>query len=161
MKKQLIFLSISLYLAVCKPAYGQTGADSLINDQMVFNLENDTLYSNTGLKFFEGKQLVIGEAAGDEGYFRSIIHRKTALVPSIWGQDMRYEYAIENHVNKKKSREKVKSTLQSGNLLTIKRISYNKTAKPHFYMLTLKTDAEEFFCDIRFALLLKELLLQP
>ena len=73
---------------------------------MTFAIKNDSLVSNTGLKFFVGQKLTIGKPSGEDGYFRSIIHKSAAIVPSIWGQDSRYPYAIENHVNKKKSREK-------------------------------------------------------
>jgi hypothetical protein len=124
-------------------------------------LKNDTLFSHTGLKIFVGKKLIIGNAAGDEGYYRSIIYKNAAIVPTIWGQDMRFENAIENHVNKKKSREKVKSSLVVGGFLTIKRIVFSKAAKPQFYLVSLSSGSDSFNCDVKLALLLKELLLEP
>jgi len=128
---------------------------------MTLELKNDTLYSNTGLKFFAGQKLIVGNASGESGYYRAIIYKNAALVPSIWGQDMRYENAIENHVNKKKSREKVKSTVLPGNFLAIKRISFSTTGKPHFYLASLISDSDSYYCDLKLALLLKELLLKP
>lgn len=128
---------------------------------MTLELKNDTLFSNTGLYFFVGQKLIIGNAAGESGYYRSVIYKNAAIVPSIWGQDMRYENAIENHVNKKKSREKVKSTLLPGNLLTVKKISFCKTGKPYFYLVSLSSDSDSYNCDVKLALVLKELLLQP
>jgi len=121
MKKLLILSLIFFYHAV----YAQTipGAGS-----MTLELKNDTLFSNTGLKFFVGQKLSIGNAAGENAYYRSVIYKNAAIVPSIWGQDTRYDNAIENHVNKKKSREKVKSTLLPGNFVTIKKNSvFGKT----------------------------------
>jgi len=133
----------------------------MINRAMVFELKNDTLFSNTGLKIFVGQKLIVGNAAGEEGYYRSIISKDAAIVPSIWGQDMRFENAIENHVNKKKSREKVKKSLIPGNLVAIKKIRFSKTGKPYFYLASISTDADDLGCDIKLALILKELLLQP
>jgi hypothetical protein len=162
MKKRII-ISLASYLIVlfCNTVYGQTNTDTLINGGMALELKNDTLFSSTGLKFFVGQKLVIGNAAGQAGYYRSVISKNAAIVPSIWGQDMRFENAIENHVNKKKSREKVKNSLLPGNLLTIKRINFCKTGKPYFYLVSLSSDLDSYNCDIRLALLLKELLLQP
>jgi hypothetical protein len=114
------------------------------------------LYSSTGVKFFRGQQLIIGNPAGEDGYYRSIIY-KTAIVPSIWGQDKRYDHAIENHVNVKKSREGVKRFLVPGKSVTIKGIGLWKESKPNFYLVSLASDSEVFGCDIQFALSLKEL----
>ena len=156
-----ILLASSFIVFFCNTVYGQTKNDSLINGKTTLELKNDTLFSDTGLKFFVGQKLIIGNAAGESGYYRSVIHKNAAIVPSIWGQDMRYENAIENHVNKKKSREKVKSSLVPGSLVTIKGIGFCKTGKPHFYLVSLSSDTDSFNCDIKLALILKELLLHP
>ena len=128
---------------------------------MVFGLNGDTLFSNTGLKIFVGQKLIIGNASGEAGQYRSIISKKAAIVPSIWGQDTRFEYAIENYVDSKKSKEKVKKSLIPGSLLTIKGIVLSKTGKPHFYLVALSSDSDGYKCDIKLALVLKEILLQP
>jgi len=128
---------------------------------MTLELKNDTLFSSTGLKFYIGQKLIIGNAAGQDGQYRSIISKKAAVVPSIWGQDERYENAIENYVDSKKNKAKVKATLIPGNILTIKRLGFSKTGKPHFYFVSLISDSYGYSCDIKLALLLKELLLQP
>jgi|SRR5688572_20855429 len=161
--RNLVIISVVLYFMIffSNSVYGQTNADSLINERMTLELKNDTLFSNTGLKFFVGQKLIVGNASGEAGNYRSIIYKNAAIVPSIWGQDMRYENAIENHVNKKKSREKVKSSLLPGNLITIKGISFSKTGKPHFYLVSLSSGTDVFNCDIKLALNLKELLLHP
>ena len=156
-----ILLASSFIVFFCNTVYGQTKNDSLINSKTTLELKNDTLFSDTGLNFFVGQKLIIGNAAGESGYYRSIIDKNAAIVPSIWGQDMRYENAIENHVNKKKSREKVKSSLVPGDLLTIKGIGFCKTGKPHFYLVSLSSGSDTFNCDIKLALILKELLLHP
>lgn len=122
-------------------------------------MKDDTLFSNTGLKLFVGQRLIIGKPSGEDGNFRSINHNSAALVPSIWGQDTRYPYAIENHVNKKKSKEKVKKNLVPGNSVVINKIGYLKTGKPYFYAASFLSDTEGFYCDIKLALILKELLL--
>jgi hypothetical protein len=163
MRTQTRFLTASLFLILLinNKSYGQSNTDTLINAGMTLELNNDTLYSSTGLKFFIGQKLVIGIPAGNGGYFRSIIHRKAALVPSIWGPDSRYENAIENHVNKKKSREIVKKLLLPGNVVTIKRIFFSKTGKPYFYMASFTFSGEDFNCDLKLALILGELILHP
>ena len=161
--KRLFNISLASCFIVffCNAIYGQTKTDPLINGKTTLELKNDTLFSNTGLKFFVGQKLIIGNGAGESGYYRSIIYKNAAIVPSIWGQDMRYENAIENHVNKKKSREKVKSSLIPGDSVTIKGISFCKTGKPHFYLVSLSSGSDTFNGDIKLALLLKELLLHP
>lgn len=137
----------------------QPTADSAITEEMTFEWKKDTLYSSTGLKFYQGKKLVVGNPAGDDGYYRSIIARNAAIVPSIWGQDRRYDHAIENHVNVKKSRELVLKSMIPGDSLTIKGIGLWKESKPNFYLVRIATASESFLCDIKFALLLEELLL--
>lgn len=141
--------------------YGQIEADTLIKSDMTFELRNDTFFSNTGLKLLIGQKLIIGNASGESGQYRSIISKKAAIVPSIWGQDKRFENAIENYVDSKTNKEKVKTSLIPGNLLTIKRMGFSKTGKPHFYIVSLASETDGYSCDIKLALLLKELLLQP
>lgn len=153
--KKLFFLPLLLVSWIC--LYGQPASDTLINKQTKFELKNDTLFASTGLKIYPGQKFIIGQPAGENGFFRSIVSKRAALVPSIWGQDMRYEYAIENHVNKKKSREAVKEAMIPGNTVTVKKIIFSKTAKPNFYFVSLSTDTDTFGCDIKFALLLGEL----
>lgn len=161
MKKLIIISTASLFIVFFSNSiYGQTYTDS-INSSMTLELKNDTLFSNTGLKFFIGQKLIIGNAAGNTGQYRSIVSKKAAIVPSIWGQDKRFENAIENYVDSKKNKEKLKKSLIPGNLLTIKRIVLSKTAKPHFYFVSLASDSDGYNCDIKLALMLKELLLQP
>jgi hypothetical protein len=140
--------------------YGQT-KETLINNDMTLELKNDTLFSNTALKFFVGQKLIIGNASGAAGQYRSIISKKAAIVPSIWGQDKRFENAIENYVDSKKNKEKVKKSLVPSNLLTIKKIGFSKSGKPYFYIVSLSSDTDAYNCDIKLALILKELLLQP
>ena len=149
----IVFFSASLY--------GQPKAVTLIKSDMTLELKNDTLFSNTGLKFFIGQKLIIGNASGNAGQYRSIISKKAAIVPSIWGQDKRFENAIENYVDSKKNKEKVKASLITGNLLTIKRMGFSKTGKPYFYIVSLASNTDGYSCDIKLALVLKELLLQP
>ena len=157
-RKTLLLLLIAL---LSNSMNGQTKDDNLINNSMTFELKNDTLYSSTGLKIFVGQKLIIGNASGEGGQYRSIISNKAALVPSIWGQNKRYENAIENYVDSKKNKEKLRKFLVLDNPLTIKAIGLSKTGKPHFYMVILSSDATLCKADIKLALLLGELLLQP
>jgi hypothetical protein len=161
--KKLIIISLASFFSVffCNSVFGQTNTDSLINGGITLELKNDTLFSNTGLKFFVGQKLIIGNASGEAGQYRSIISKKAAIVPSIWGQNKRFENAIENYVDSKKNKEKVKNSLIPGNSLTIKRIGLWKESKPHFYIVSLSSDLDGYSCDIKLALILKELLLQP
>ena len=154
---RLSFIAIIMLAVACSSSRKAGGVcDVVTADNESFQLKNDTLYSSTGLKFFRGQKLIIGNPAGNEGYYRSIIYR-AAILPSIWGQDKRYDHAIENHVNVKKSREVVKQSLISGKVLIIKGIGLWKESKPHFYLVSLASDSDVFGCDIQFALSLKEL----
>ena len=157
MKRLILIFAIMLAVACSssRNSGGRTFDVVTVGDES-FQLKNDSLYSSTGFKFFRGQVIIIGGPAGDDGYYRSIIY-KTAIVPSIWGQDKRYDHAIENHVNVKKSREGVKKLLVPGKSLTIKRIGLCKNSKPNFYLVSLASDSEVFDCDIQFALALKEL----
>jgi hypothetical protein len=128
---------------------------------MTFELKKDTLFSNTGLKIYVGKKFVLGKPAGEEGRYRSIISKKAALVPSIWGQNKNFEYAIENYVDSKKDKEKLKNSLIQGTILTVKGMGLSTTAKPHFYMVALSSESDYYRCDVKLALILKELLLEP
>ena len=144
-----------------KITLGQTKNETFDKDDIKFELKNDTLYSSTGLKLFVGQQLTIGQPSGTDAHFRSIISKKAAIVPSIWGQDKRYENAIENYVDSKKNKEKLKNFLLSVKSLTINGISLSKTGKPHFYMVFLSSNTGECKADIQLALKLNELLLNP
>ena len=149
--------SIFSVLFFSHTALAQTSSGATTNDVVSFEWRHDTLYSNNGLKLFVGQQLTVGEPAGVAGKFRSIISKKAAIVPSIWGQDRRYENAIENYVDSKKNKEKLNSFLLSVRSLTIKRIQLSKTGKPHFYMVLLSSGSGECQADIKLALALKEL----
>ena len=156
--KGLICLATIMLVFACSSSRRSEGKayDTVTVANETFQLKNDTLYSSYGLKIFIGQQLRVGNPAGEDGYYRSIIY-KTAIVPSIWGQDKRYDHAIENHVDVKKSREGVKRFLIPGKNVTINRISLWKSSKPNFYLVSLTSDAEIFGCDIQFALALNEL----
>lgn len=156
--RNFIFIATIILAFGCSSSRKSEGRvyDSVTVDNESLQLKNDTLYYSTGLKFFIGQELVIGNPAGEDGYYRSIIY-KTAIVPSIWGQDRRYDHAIENHVNVKKSREGVKQLLVPGNSVTVKGIGLWKNSKPNFYLVSLVSNSEVFSCDIQFALSLKEL----
>ena len=140
--------------------YAQTNNRELINNNTTFEFKNDTLFASTGFKIFIGQKFTIGSPTGEAGLYRSIISKKAAIVPSIWGQDKRYENAIENYVDSKKNIEKVKKSLIPGNTLTITRIFFSKSGKPYFYIASLSSDTDGYNCDIKLALILNELLLQ-
>lgn len=154
-------LLLCLTVLFSNSIYGQKKGDNLISNAMTFELKKDTLYSSTGLKIFVGQKLIIGNASGEGGQYRSIISNKAAIVPSIWGQDKRYDNAIENYVDSKKNKEKLMKFLIPGNPLTIKAIGLSTTGKPHFYMVALSSDTGGCKADIKLALVLGELLLQP
>ena len=162
MMKEKFHKVLLLFLIVfaTKTTFGQTNDETLIKDDMTFELKNDTLYSSTGLKLFVGQQFIVGNASNDGGQFRSIISTRAAIVPSIWGQDRRYENAIENYVDSKKNKEKLRQFLVPGNSLTIKWIGLSKTGKPHFYMVLLASETGACKADIKLALRLGELLLK-
>ena len=156
--KPVVFVVITLLLVACSTAQSAMGqsAQTINTNGENWQLQHDTLYAGNGSVFFEGQELVIGDPAGDDGYYRSIIY-KSAIVPSIWGQDNRYDHAIENHVNRKKGREQVKRLLTPGKSVRIKSISLWKGGKPNFYLVTLSSDGKVFMCDLQFALSLKEI----
>lgn len=159
--KELIFIATIMLVVACSSSRNSGGRsfDVVTVDNESFQQRNDTLYSSTGLKFFKGQRLIVGNPAGADGFYRSIVY-KTAIVPSIWGQDRRYDHAIENHVNDRKSREGVKKFLVPGRSVTIKAIGLWKNSKPNFYLISLASEAEVFGCDLQFALSLKELSLE-
>jgi hypothetical protein len=92
-------LELFLIVLLSTSINAQTKEYKVISKEMSFDLKNDTLYSTTGLKIFVGQKFVEGNAASEGEQYRSIISTKAALVPSIWGQDNRYESAIENFVD--------------------------------------------------------------
>src|SRR5689334_11409724 len=118
MKKITLTLLSFLIIFFANSTYGQSTKGNLINEAMSFDLKSDTLYSSTGLKIFVGQKLIIGNAQGSDGQFRSIISKKAAIVPSIWGQNKNYENAIENHVDSRKNKERISRFLITGNTLT-------------------------------------------
>ncbi len=141
--------------------YAQTSSNEIIDKNTTVEFINDTLFFSNGLRLYIGQKLVVGNAAGELGQFRSIISKKAALVPSIWGQNMRYENAIENYEDSKKNKEKVKKSLIPGVLLIITKIVFQKTGKPYCYLVSLSSETDDYKCDIKLALILKELSLQP
>jgi hypothetical protein len=156
--KPLLFIAPFIILLACSSSRNTGGRtyDVVTVGNESLQLRNDTLHSSAGLKFYKGQQLIVGNPAGRDGYYRSIVY-KTAIVPSIWGQDRRYDHAIENHIDRRQSREGVKRLLAPGRSVTIKGISIWKNSRPNFYLVTLVADSEIFACDIQFAFALKEL----
>jgi hypothetical protein len=158
--KGFVLTAIIISALACSSSRNTGGKtfDVVTIDNERWQLKHDTLYSSTGLKFFSGQQIIIGNAAGDDGYYRSIIY-KSAVISSIWGQDKRYDHAFENHIDVRKSREGVKRFLVPGKTVTIKYMGLWKNSKPNFYLVSLVSGSEVFACDLQFALSLKELTL--
>ena len=121
-------------------------------------MNGDTLYTGTGIKIYAGQQLMVGQPKGSSGRYRSIISRKAALVPAVWGQQSPTGHAIENNVGSKKDKVLMK-LLIPGTKVTIQSIRLSKTGKPHFYLALLSTEAGVYQCDINFALEIEELIL--
>ncbi len=154
-------VSLGIAVLVFTPGYGQTKTNNTNDKEPLPVLKGDTLYFNDGVKIFVGQVLNVGKPSGVDGQFRAIISKKAAIVPSIWGQDKRFEYAIENYADSKKSKEKLTQFLLSVKVLTIKKIILTNTGKPYFYMVVLSSEKDECKADIQLALKCKELLLQP
>ncbi len=142
----------------------QPNIDSLASDSRQAELKGDTLVTSTGLKIYVGQKLTIGKPARPDGLFRSIISSKAAIVPNIWGRKNRgYENDIENYVDTKKGKEKIKNELIIGLTATIKKISLiGNTNKYHYYMaiLSIESGSDYYRTDILFAFKINELLLQ-
>ena len=161
--KNEIFRSIALIFLLCftnQASAQANNAKTQPNAAITYKLSKDTLLASSGQKIYVGQQFVLANPAGEDGSYRSIISKKAAIVPSIWGQDMRYENAIEHSVDSKKNRARVKATLVPGTVLTIKNITLCTTGKPHFYAVTLVSESNKYTCDIRLALCLSELQIQ-
>lgn len=154
----LITITLTVACAGSKSTAKKTFDEVTVGNERL-QLRNDTLYSSTGTNYYIGQELIIGQPAGVDGYYRSITSRHAAIVPSIWGQDKRFEYAIENHVSGNKSREIVKQQFKPGKTVTIKSIRLWENSKPNFYLVWLSYANEAYACDIQFAVALKELLL--
>jgi hypothetical protein len=151
------YILLILFVLNISISHGQKNIDKTTNSEILPTLRDDTLYIDETQKIYVGQQLNVGEPSGANGQFRSIISKKAAIVPSIWGQDKRYEYAIENYVDSKRNKEKLTIFLQSAKSLTIKKIKMAKIGKPYFYLIVLSSETEECSADIELALKLKEL----
>lgn len=160
-KRLPFFISILLF-ASCLNA--QSNIDSLAGDGKPVELKGDTLVTTTGLKIYVGQKLLIGKPSRPDGLFRSIISSKAAIVPNIWGRKNRgYENDIENYVDTKKAKEKLKNELIPGVTVTIKKISLiGNVNKYHYYMVILSPESgsDYYRTDILFALEINELLLK-
>ena len=157
--KKLFYVLVSVLFSFTM--YGQAANVRLITKDMSFELRGDTLFSTTGLKLFVGQTVIAGTGAAGDGYYRFVTSSKAAIKPSIWGQDRRYEYAIENHISPEKSRAEVRQFFLPGDSLSIARIVWWKNSKPNFYLVWLTDGDKKFACDIKAALCFGELLLKP
>jgi len=160
--RRLHFLVSMMLFASCLNA--QSGIDSLASDSRQAELKGDTLATSAGLKIYVGQKLIIGKPARPDGLFRSIISSKAAIVPNIWGRKNRgYENDIENYVDTKKDKEKIKNELIPGFTVTIKKISLiGNPNKYHYYMAILSPESgsDYYRTDILFAFKINELLLK-
>ena len=152
----LVFICIVNHLSL----FSQQGNDTLINESLVFKLKKDTLFGSTGLKLWVGQKLNLGKPSGQGLRYRSIISLKAAIVPSIWGQNKKFDYAIENYTDDKKNKVKLQEILATSSSFVIQKIVFSKSAKPHFYMVILSSDAGACKADIKFALVQKELIVE-
>lgn len=160
-KKVVFLISITL---LASSLNAQSDTDSVAGVIRQAELKGDTLVTSAGLTIYAGQKLMIGNPARPDGLFRSIISSKAAIVPNIWGRKNRgYENDIENYVDNKKWKEKMKNELIPGVTVTIKKISLiGNPDKYHYYMAILIPESGEDYyrTDILFALKINELVLK-
>jgi hypothetical protein len=150
-----------LYFVICisSSAYTQNSFDSTITKETKFELKNDTLTSMLGLRIYSGQKFILGNGAGLNSRYRSIISKYAALVPNIWGRNNGIENLIENFVDNKKGKKQLEA-LTPGQVFTFGKI--NKVGKKEFefYLTSITSEYKVYRCDILLALQLKELLFQ-
>lgn len=112
--------------------------------------------SPSGLKIYPGQKFRLGNGAGRNGRYRSIISKYAALVPNIWGGNNGYEYLIENYVDNKKGKKQLE-LLIPGQVFTIGKIVKTGKKQFQFYLANVFTGVGDYRCDILLALRLKEL----
>ena len=157
MKFLSLILIFSLFMS--SPALAQTSADSTITENTKFELANDTLVSQSGLKIYPGQKFTLGKGVGPNGRYRSIISKYAALVPNIWGRNNGYEYLIENYVDNKKGKKQLEA-LAPGQAFTLGKIVKAGKNQFQFYLTSLSSESNDYRCDILLSLRLKELLFQ-
>jgi hypothetical protein len=148
-----------LALLISPSAHAQNSIDSTITADTKFELVNDTLTSSSGLKIYPGQKFRLGNGAGPDGRYRSIVSKYAALVPNIWGRNNGYEYLIENYVDNKKGKKQI-AALAPGQAFTLGKIAKAGKNQFMFYFTSLSSEANDYRCDILLALKLKELLFQ-
>lgn len=153
----LAFLCFSLF--VSSSANSQNSIDSVITENIKFELAHDTLTSPSGLKIYPGQKFTLGNGVGPNGRYRSIISKYAALVPNIWGRNNGYEYLIENYVDNKKGKKQI-GALAPGQVFTLGKIVKAGKNQFQFYLAGLSSESNDYRCDILLALQLKELLFQ-
>jgi len=159
-----LFLLVLILARGVVSAQGQGWSQSSGNDTL-YTLDGDTLRTNAGFQFYVGQKLVVGKGSGENGWYYSIGFRSANAWPLLLFHDleMNNEYKYQNDGEQARENDKVRSSLDSGQIAVVTKIR-KAGGKKHGYWYWVLFKAKgspgvRFRCNIGAAIRTKEILL--
>lgn len=140
--------------------------DTIKDGDTTWTYRDDTLFTDKGFNIYVGQQLVAGKGSDEEGRYRSISFKSALAFPLMFLREteIKNNYSYEADPNLR-DRDKVKEYLDSGHVLTVKKIkSEGRKKKWHYYQVYLwdgkSSLSLKYRCNILVALRQKEITLE-
>jgi len=134
-----------LFVFCISATFSLNAQDNTLNNvDTNFNLSNDTLLSNDGLKIYVGQRLIIGKGSEPNGWYSTIGFKNGDLsfpVMFLYETELKNNYEYQQDPQKR-VKDKVKEYLHAGDTVIVTKLKKdrNKRKGNWYYTAFLKTD---------------------
>ncbi|MBD3750549.1 MAG: hypothetical protein IE931_13755 [Sphingobacteriales bacterium] len=133
----------------------------------VYNLLNDTLFTNRGIRIIVGQKLIVGKGSDKNGWYSSMQFRS----PFNWSIWLFRDMELNNSTNPSKvdaeqerERDSLRDFFHEGDSVLVKKIKRKGNKKYGYwyvlYLKTLKFPKANFICNINLAIKKKEIIIE-
>lgn len=128
-----------------------------------FIFSGDTLFAHTGLKIYAGQKMIIGKASEENGWYKTIGFKSAFSFSLLFMRNIEIENNLEyKREPRKRDNDKLASSIQVGDTITIKKIKQEGNEKKGYWYLvyfkTIRFPKENLYATIVQAMQLKELI---
>jgi hypothetical protein len=156
------FLLFSFLVCIGFGALAQTDSTAVSQDT-TYTLVGNTLLTNQGFKIVVGQPIIIGEAAGEQGWYQTIIFRNPTAWPILLFRDIELKNNMEYQLDESiRTKNKIRDILTKGDTLTVTRIKRFGRSRNTWYVVWLRLDqgllSVNLRCYIKDAIRLREII---
>jgi hypothetical protein len=159
------FVSLSFFACAGPPSEAQSDTTAISADT-TYTMAGNTLSTNQGFKIVVGQPIIIGEASGEQGWYRSITFKSPAAWPVLLFREQELSQNLDYQLDESiRDKDKVKGLLAKGDTLTVVKIKRfdNKRAGNQWYVVLMRLGqgllSVNFRCYIMDAIRLGEVIL--